>query len=318
MRTDSAFHSIAQDFRSVRLAHAGTELTLLPDVGGKISALVLGGRDWLWRSDVLPVRLPVAGTSYVKTADSGGFDECFPTVGPCTLPAQLGGVELPDHGELWSQACTVAQPDARTATCTWTTRKLPARFERTLRVLDDGTVRMDYRVTNTGKAPLPFVWSSHPLFRLWPGTRVRLPEGARMRVFAAHVVDVDQEHRWPWLRLANGTAMDLSAPADVRGTWAVKVFVDMPEGRCALEQDGHALVCTWDAREVPNVGLWINHLGWTPFDDAEPYLNLALEPCIGAPDTLSDALTSWRAAHWLDAGSTRTWSLTWSATDAHR
>ena len=44
-----------------------------------------------------PLRLPRSGASYVETADSGGWDECFPTVG-----ASPRAAAEPDHGELWS------------------------------------------------------------------------------------------------------------------------------------------------------------------------------------------------------------------------
>ena len=42
-------------------------------------------------------------------------------------------------------------------------------------------------------------------------------------------------------------------------------------------------------------------------------MNLAFEPCIGAPDPLDAALGAWDAAAWLRAGETRRWSLEWRA-----
>ncbi len=76
-------------------------------------------------------------------------------------------------------------------------------------------------------------------------------------------------------------------------------------------------------RQVPQVGLWINRRGWAPFatprsalppflrKKAAPYSNLAIAPCLGAPDTLSDALGAWDAAHWIEAGATARWSMWW-------
>jgi hypothetical protein len=67
----------------------------------------LDGREWLWRGDQIPLAPPKPGASYVETADSGGWDECFPTVGPCPIPgAPPGTPPLPDHGELWSAPWT--------------------------------------------------------------------------------------------------------------------------------------------------------------------------------------------------------------------
>ena len=60
--------------------------------------------------------------------------------------------------------------------------------------------------------------------------------------------------------------------------------------------------------EVPQVGIWINRRGWAP-PGREPYANLALEPAIGAPDSLEEAVLDWRTAPSLDPGEERSWGL---------
>jgi galactose mutarotase-like enzyme len=305
----------------LQLAGGDTRLTIMPALGGKISSLVLAGREWLWKSDVIPYRDPVDGASYVETADTGGYDECFPTVGACDVPLDVphyAGLQLPDHGELWAQTPRVESGrDARGewATAHWDGRRMPYRFRRTVRVAPDGAVAMHYSVTNDGRDRLPFLWSAHPLLPLGAATRVQLPEGARVRVYAEHDIDLGgpgAEHRWPVLR-AGGRNVDMSRPSDVGERYACKLFLDLREGdgRAAVEEDGRRLNVTFDPRRVPNFGLWINHRAWTPFAHGTPYLNFAFEPCIGAPDTLSDALGAWRGAHWLGGGETREWELEW-------
>jgi hypothetical protein len=94
----------------VTLSAGGARVEIAPALGGKLTRLVLAGRDWLWTNDqlarVAPTRAVAAddGASYVATADTGGYDECLPTVAACTIDAAgRGPVALPDHGELWSQ-----------------------------------------------------------------------------------------------------------------------------------------------------------------------------------------------------------------------
>jgi galactose mutarotase-like enzyme len=261
----------------------------------------------------------VDGASYVETADSGGYDECFPTVGACTIPRGVpgyGGLALPDHGELWAQRVTCRQDataDGPRITTEWRGRRMPYRFTRAVEVAPASTVLMRYAVTNEGAERLPFLWSAHPLLPLTSDTRLDLPVGTRVRVYAQHGIDFGgpgAEGTWPLLGAA-GAVTDLSHPDAVSRAYACKVFVDMPFGRAAIAQGGAALEVQFDARAVPNFGLWINRRGWTPFADREPYYNLAFEPCIGAPDTLSDALGEWDAAHWLEPGETREWNLMW-------
>ena len=87
----------------------------------------------------------------------------------------------------------------------------------------------------------------------------------------------------------------------------------MREGRAAIVEGDSRLEVMFDAGDVPNFGLWINRGGWTPLKRGKPYSNLAFEPCIGAPDTLEEALGAWKNAHWLDSGRSRRWQLRWRA-----
>ena len=81
-----------------------------------------------------------------------------------------------------------------------------------------------------------------------------------------------------------------------------------------------ALTARFEGRDVPHLGLWINRGGWNPLPRTSwlpwrrpaPYHNLAFEPSIGAPDTLSDALAAWDSAHWIEPSAARTWAVTWS------
>lgn len=314
---------------AIVLRGGDSSLRLLPALGGKIASLHLAGREWLWTSDVIPYRVPDAAAradddvSYVKTADTGGYDECFPTVGPCTLPPDVpafGGVALPDHGELWTQQPAVdvrRDDDGEAAAVTWTGRRMPYTVVRTALVHADGRVTLRYAATNDGRAPLPFLWSAHPLLPLGDRTRVHLPHGARLRVDATHALDVDGvpgEHAWPTLPVA-GRTVDMSHPAGVADGYACKLFLDLAPGPvvAAVEEDDARLEIAFDGGEVTHCGLWINDRGWTPFDGGTPYRNLAVEPCLGAPDSLAEALGRWDAAAWLAPGETRSWALEWRA-----
>jgi hypothetical protein len=117
-----------------------------------------------------------------------------------------------------------------------------------------------------------------------------------------------------------GREVDFTRPADaaraVGGGYACKLFLDFAAGRgatarAAIEQEDARLEVEVDPAEVPNFGLWLNHGGWTPFANGRPYMNLAFEPCIGAPDPLSDALGGWDGAARLAGGATREWTLVW-------
>jgi galactose mutarotase-like enzyme len=311
----------------VVLRGGGSRVDVASALGGKLARLELGGRQWLWTNDALTRGEPTDAlasdsASYAREGDSGGWDECFPTVSACRLPQDVqrfGGLVLPDHGELWSQRAQTSrlrEPAGEAALTRWAGRRMPYVFERTTRVEGNGAVELRYLVRNESDGPLPYLWSSHPLFPLTPATRLELPEGAKVRVWTHQGLELGppgSEHRWPRVR-AQDKELDLSRPGAVPGAWAMKLFVDVSESaarplRLALAEGTSRLVIELEPREVPTVGLWINNHGWTPFEGRAPYSNLGLEPCLGAPDDLSTALGAWRAAQWLGPKETRSWKL---------
>lgn len=318
-------------FGTVELRGGNARAVVIPALGGKISELWFGEKQWLWKNAQLPFRAPVKGASYVLTADSGGYDECFPTVAPCALPSTVrgaGGRELPDHGELWSQpaALQLTTSDAgHRAHATWRGEALPYVFERALVVTPDGAVRCEYAVTNTGDFKIPFVWAAHPLLPLGRDTRLALPEGARVRVFSEHGIDLGgsgAEHRWPRARWG-GQLLDLSTPARAfKKPYACMLYVDLPPEaqRLSVVDGDEELTAHLDGSVVTHLGLWINAGGWNPLPRTSwlpwkkpaPYFNLGFEPSVGAPGMLSDAIGAWDAAQWLEAGATRAWTVTWT------
>jgi len=332
----------------VTLAAGGAHVEILPALGGKISALRLAGREWLWTNDQLPRVAPTPdvaaddGASYVMTADTGGYDECLPTVGACTIDVPgAGRVALPDHGELWSQPGATEQlpsADGSAAAVTrWTGRRLAYAFTRTITVGADGAVRMEYALTSRGATAIPFLWSAHPLLPFTPDTRLDLPIAARVRVGSEEGIALGgegAEHRWPVLRVGDARAtrfgpreLDFTRPAAVAHAlggakgeaagYACKLFLDLPRAsagrsvRLGVEQAGARLEVEVDPGEVPHLGLWLNHGGWAPSGDRRPYYNLGFEPCIGVPDALDAALGRWQGAHALAPNETRRWTLTW-------
>jgi galactose mutarotase-like enzyme len=303
-------------FPAVALRSAQVEIVAVPAIGMKLTNLRrLNGREWLWRSDQIPLALPEPGASYVETADSGGWDECFPTVGPCPIPGASPDTPwLPDHGELWSAAWTSSVYDhAGGTTLAGSAQGLlfPYEFHRQITLPpDDPVVHIRYGLRHTGERPFSWIWSSHPLLNVQPGSELTVPGVRQIKVDAVHGRDDLNAHdvvSWPGA--IGGEAERFTFPRE--GAWAVKVFADVgPEGCMSLTdpRKGERLEFAVNPKEVPQVGMWINCQGWAP-PGRSPYYNLALEPCIGAPDRLDVAVRDWRTAQTLEPGEEREWSV---------
>lgn len=320
-RAEARHFPSAGEFGFVEIRGGTSRIVCVPALAGRIVEMEIGGRQWLWRSDVIPFAPPQEGSSYVETADSGGYDECFPTVSACRIPGWVrgwGGVELPDHGEVWSQVPELeidTSADGSAVVTTWEGRRLPYRLTRLARVGADGAVIMTYHAVNDSADRLPFIWAAHPLLPLTPDTKLLLPEGSPMRVAASHKLEMGDgrsQQRWPFVRAA-GRVLDFLTPWDVAREYACKLFLDPSVGKATVRQGEDELEVTFDLAQVPHLGVWINKQGWTPFRRGKPYLNLAIEPCLGAPDALSEALGDWKRAQWLEPGEVRSWTITWRA-----
>jgi galactose mutarotase-like enzyme len=214
---------------------------------------------------------------------------------------------LPDHGEVWSLPWE-AEEDSGVLRLTTHGVRLPYRLEKSIRLMGHGTIRFDYEVANPTSFPMPFLWSSHPLFAVRPGMRLELPVTS-MRVFSAPAFSAHHGDLIPW-PCFNG--LDLSCVLQPDAGVAVKLFSSaLSAGWTELSDpaDGAAVRFEFDPTLVTHLGLWINYGGWAGVLGAAPYFNLGLEPCIGAPDTLDTAVDHWRAYGELPPRSCSAWWL---------
>jgi galactose mutarotase-like enzyme len=316
--------SIAQtargSFRAIEASNGLVAFTVLPELGAKIVSLrdLRSGREWLWSSDRLPLSHHPYGASYIEKADTGGWDECFPTVAPCAYPLepQLGRA-LPDHGDLWSQAWNSkmehgAQRVEIVASCA--AIAVPCRFTRTLSLRSATTeLDMHYSVHNDSQDEVAFIWSAHPLLRIEPGMVLEFPTDARFNVYSAtERTQLARREGLQWPIPVRRDAHDVSLarlPGPDAGI-AFKIWSEpLTQGWSRLIASDGALHLRFDVAEIPQIALWLNAGGWSGIG-GDPYYNIALEPCIGAQDSLAEAVTRHRMYGLLRPGETRRWTLT--------
>jgi len=250
----------------------------------------------------------------VDVALAGGYQEAFPTVLPCRVLSKHTGVafEQPALGELHRLVPTAkiaTLEGAVEATLTWMGDRMPYRFVRVVRA-SPGEIAMRYEVTNTGSAPLPFLWAANVAMPLGAETRLLLPDNARSRVISQEGIDllgVGAEHRWPRFRTAK-KLVDMSMPDAIGGRFACHLSFDVPAGTVTVVEGAQRLALSFDADEVSRVGLNIRRkLG------GQGARLVAVQPAIGVPGALASAAGVDGSAAWLEPGQTRRWSLAWRA-----
>ncbi|QKX17586.1 DUF5107 domain-containing protein [Microbulbifer sp. YPW1] len=317
-------------YPAIRLKNDRLSLDIIPNLGGKIISLTsaASGKEWLWRNLNLEYRTALESQSYTELHDTGGIDECFPSVDACVLPESAGyfaGISLPDHGELfgrpWSRSVATVEEDGRAILkLQHDCQTIPVTFERTLILPQgDAPLTINYRLVNNGVMPVPFSWCMHPALQVTPGMRILVPDGHQVHCSYATPgapVYTGETFNWPIATSGiNLTSIPETAPgagfaAKLLSSTNLNDIRDASEpAMIGIENPATAerLLFSFLPEEIPHIALWLNCGGWAP-DGITPYFNLVMEPAIGNADSLS-ALLSRKTAPKVPPNSTRSWSL---------
>jgi hypothetical protein len=306
-----------ENFEGIHVHTGLIELTLVPELGGKVSSLrdARTGREWLWRHPRFPYKLVPHGSSYTAQSDTGGWDECFPSVAECSYPsAPWQGAAIQDHGELWSHPAEF-EMDQQIASVVLYTRwqgiALPYTFTRTIKLTaNSSAIQTNYEVSNNADQPINYVWCIHPLLAIEPGMELHLPPSARFNVGGAYpeeLISLDKKLQYPFA--ADGLNFPL-LPETSAGR-AIKLWSDpLPDGDgwASLRANNGELQIRWDVSLLPQVAVWMN-FGALGMDGGSPYFNMGLEPCIGAQDSLADAVSQYNLFATVPPRGSKTWWL---------
>lgn len=293
------------------------ELNILPELGGKIGSLrdLRTGREWLWRHPRLPYKKVPHGSSYTAEADTGGWDECFPSVSECSYPSvPWKGALIQDHGELWNQLPVLELEEKKNEVklaASWHGVNIPYIFRRIVTVKEDSAIiSAEYEVENTSDEQVNFVWCIHTLLAIEPGMELRLPASAQFNVPGAYpegLVPLDKKLSYPF------AASGLNFPflPETNAGRAIKLWSDPlsdGEGWAAVRAKDGEFRMRWDVSLLPQVAVWMN-FGAFGMDGGSPYFNMGLEPCIGAQDSLNDAVNIYNLYAALPPHEKKTWHL---------
>jgi galactose mutarotase-like enzyme len=265
--------------RGLVLENSKVRVLILPDAGAKIwqiTYLPLHA-DILWNN---PSTAPAAHPLYTSYDDNwaGGWDELFPNDEAC----EFRGLQLPDHGELWTGRWTVEQCDANAIRMSYLTPLTHFKAQKEV-ILHEGAavVEVRYKLTNGGSDAFPFLWKLHPAFAVSAGHRIDFPAMTVVRepAFAGTLEGAPLEFAWPYAQIGDKTA-DLRQVPDA-SSGAVHFFygTGYTEGWCAVTDRARKLAAglRFDPGVFSSNWLFATHGGWKD-------LNVAvLEPATGYP-----------------------------------
>lgn len=284
--------------------------TILPGWGSKLVSLIYKPLEYelLWQNPGVSYRKTNYGDPYER-GEASGFDEMFPTISRCFYESGPWiGIEMPDHGEVWSVPWTYEIDDD---TLLFRVRgvRFPYLLEKRVH-LEQKSIVLEYRAENLSSMTIDCIWAAHPLFNAVPGMKLAVPEGMNKIVNSVpskRLGPYGWMYGFPKAKLSNGTIFDLSkVPQKNSSDYQKYWFVGrVPKGWCTLYNPERELNIglVWPEDTVPYLGIWVNEGGW------EDQYNIAPEPATGAMDRV-DSARMWGMNNVLPAGRTREWWLT--------
>lgn len=207
--------------------------------------------------------------------DASGFDDVFPSMGPETH----GGLDLPDHGQIWT-APMAAELLGGELTLRWENALPGYRYEKRV-WLEGDAVNLRWRIHNPSEQPLPAVWICHCLMRAEEGLTFEFPPDAREAVNlipGSPLGERGQRHR------VGGGDYDFSRPPRPNSAVKFRMADPIQEGRCAAiyARSGMRAEMTFDPSTLPYLSFWMTTGAY------RGDRNFAFEPASAACDTLGE------------------------------
>ena len=276
--------------KSIVMENDTLKAMVLPYWGSKIVSIIYKPKniELLWQNP---------GTDYKRTRygdlfESGefsGFDEMFPTISRCMYEGfPWEGIELPDHGEVWSIPWMYEIAEESVSLWVYGVR-FPYRLEKIV-LLEEDCIYLKYRAVNLSSFPLDFIWAAHTLFNTSEEMELIVPQGM------GHIINSVSGPRlkkygeildFPDTLLEDGNTFHLGRmPARNDFGYQKYYFSEkMTEGWCILYDRKKSLnigMC-FPKEKVSYLGVWVNEGGW------EGQYNMAPEPATGAMDRVDFA-----------------------------
>lgn len=315
-----------------KLENEFLSLIVVPKRGGKIVSLrsKQSGKEWLYNSESHHslLRCPIAGESFVEHYDTGGWDECFPSICKENYPCDTkASILIADHGVLWSQSWYVVNiycsDDRVGLTLECINNTLAIKFQRSI-WLDKGKhqFKLDYQIINLSQHFRPFIWSAHPIFSAESDMKIKFISGINtLKTDIGFQSFYQQNAKWVNTQKSpsNIEHEDVFSPSTLNVGLASKLYSPPLNHSTQLIQVAlystkfnEQLKLEFSSEQISHFGLWLNYQGWSGNHQLPPNV-IGLEPCIGGSDSLSEAMALGEVGG-LSPSSSQYWSLSISIT----
>lgn len=258
----------------------------LPELGGKIISLSdHGGREYLDRGAKPYVRRHPE-MSFNDT-EFDGVDEIFPSLGECVIPSgDFEGLKISRHGDLFKRAWKFSTGNG-TVEMEAKGFDLPCVFSRRAS-LSGAKLLLEYSLSNESKKEIPYIYTFHPLFKAFKGSRLDLPPGTKVETCFSRgnwMGRPGNSSELGSIRREDGALfLEDMFRADSGGYW--KFFTErMEKGEVSLlHPDKSGIRLEWPATQMPFLAVWCSE------GNVNGQNHIAPEPSASSAESLDKAI----------------------------
>lgn len=294
------------------LENAYLRIVILPDIGGKIVSFYNKKKDFELAAQMDYREKMSYDEDPVDFADYAfGMDDAFPNIDEEKILWKGKELFYPGHGRVWNSRFKVIKTEYEEENLRLSIEMMEGddsdcgyhyRYVKNYS-LSGTTLKMDYRILNTGDDEFPCIWTYHGLVRYDENMEIRYPDGTDcfLNTFSGELLGKEGEKysidsgRYDFLHVPKRQSMSM-----------VKYYVDgkVREGKCGIHYPSQDVdySLSYDKEKLPYLGVWITAGG---LDGA---FNCALEPADGFYDSISKA-TNNKALEVLGPGEAKEFSL---------
>ena len=264
--------------RIVRLENSFLRVDISPEIGGRVISIYNKKLDleFLWKNEQLSLSPAQPGDAY-DPRFFGGIDEVIPG----DIPEQIGALDCPDHGELWTLPLETQIMDEGLA-LRGVLPRWGLSYHKHIALRPAAPwIDMDYRIENRSGEDRIFLWKLHAAVNINAGDAIICP--AQKAVVADPAWSrwkTETPFSWPFV---HGERADLIAPAD--GTTDFLFLYDLEAGAIGCRR--HALDCEltifFDRKVFPYACYFAS------FGGLDQHYTAVLEPCTAMPVSVNEA-----------------------------
>lgn len=273
------------DFTILHIENNHLSIEIIPALGGKILSVYNKKlqKEFLWRNENLPLKKCTAGDSYDDNF-IGGFDELIPN----DLPENIGGVDFPDHGELWTTSLDYSL-DNQAVSVFGILKLSELSYRKTILLeADSPAINIQYEIKNLSNVTKCFLWKLHAALAIEAGSKLETTAGkARVVDLAYSRFKTLEEFKWPQIE-----GIDASLVPDKNNTVDFFYLYDMakPEMAFANNKEHTLFAIQYDEKIFPYQWYFASYGGFLNHSTA------ILEPCTNMPMSVNEAMAAKQSA----------------------